>query len=165
MILAASASTLGIPGIFRSKDKRRNYNTGTHTAAAVSVEEDWATPATQQAPAQQQVDPPFVPHLRVTEESNLPARASEDNQHQPYLHPVDGTDGVFDIQDAEDWLNNMVDIDNEWLPHMAEDEASLPTSKATDPHTVQWNIGRDCRCPSHQELYNDWPTLQSLCKL
>lgn len=91
-------------------------------------------------------------------ESFLPARAPEDNQPQPYSHPVDGIDEALSMQDANDWLDNMIDIDNDWLPHIAEDEASVQISKPTDPSMAQSTLHKGCKCPAHQEIYNNWPT-------
>ena len=124
------------------------------TPVAVSVEENWATPAAQQGSGQQQI------HLHVdlqpsTEGVSSPARGSESSQIQ--LYPIDGMDGTFDMQDAGEWLNNMIDVDDEWLPHVAEDVTSIPTSKLTDSSAAQSGMYKGCTCPEHQELYINWP--------
>jgi hypothetical protein len=37
-------------------------------------------------------------------------------------------------------------------------EESPLTSVATDPQTAQGTVFRACRCPEHQDIYNNWPT-------
>jgi hypothetical protein len=48
--------------------------------------------------------------------------------------------------------------EDEWIPNMAETEPSPLTSMATDARAARGTVFKGCRCPSHQEAYNDWPT-------
>ena len=48
--------------------------------------------------------------------------------------------------------------DGEWMPDAADDMPSPPTSVASEPEIVQGKIFRGCKCPSHQQIYNTWPT-------
>jgi len=52
----------------------------------------------------------------------------------------------------------MVSNDSEWIYNSAEAAPSPPTSMATDTRTALGKIYKGCRCPSHQEIYSDWPT-------
>ncbi|MCJ1479361.1 hypothetical protein MMC13_008046 [Lambiella insularis] len=92
----------------------RTEQTDITAVATVSVEEHWATPATQQVPLQQQQHALEGPQLGTTEESFSPAHVPADDQSQ--LQPTEGVDEAFGLQDAGDWLDNMIDIDSEWLP-------------------------------------------------
>jgi hypothetical protein len=124
----------------------------TQAPTAMSVEE-WETP--QQEPAQQ-LDLPIDPRIIAMEETLSTIQVLEDGQSQPPLYPADGAEGTSAMQDADAWLDNM--IDNEWLYGTAEVEPSPPTSMATDPRTALGAIYKACKCPSHQEIYSDWPT-------
>jgi hypothetical protein len=114
--------------------------------AALSVEENWETPATQQGSPIQHVDPQTL------------AGEPEENQHQLPTHQIDETEGLLTLQETDDWLDNMFgNNDNEWPYNTAEVEPSPPTSMATDTRTALGRVYKGCRCPSHQEIYNDWP--------
>jgi len=131
--------------------------TSTRTSVALSIEENWATPAMQQEPTQQ-LDPLIDPQIQATEESFSRTPVLEDGQPQPSLYPLDGIEGAFAMQDADTWLDNMVSNDSEWIYNSAEAAPSPPTSMATDTRTALGKIYKGCRCPSHQEIYSDWPT-------
>lgn len=124
-----------------------------------SVEEEWTTPATQQRPTPQQLNPPIDSQVRATEESFSPSQVLEERQPQPYSYPLEGIEGAFATQDADSWLDNLFNNDgNEWMPSIAEAEPSPPTSMATEPRTALRKIFKGCKCLSHQEIYNNWPT-------
>jgi hypothetical protein len=127
----------------------------TQESAAPSVEEDWATPAMEQEPTQQ-LQSVIDPQLLATEPSTL-ARAL-DSQMQLPLYPLDGIDEVFAIQDADTWLDNMVNNGSGWINNTAEVAPSPATSIATDTRTALEKIYKACRCLPHQEIYSDWPT-------
>lgn len=63
------------------------------------------------------------------------------------------------MQEADSWLENLAnDNANEWLRGIEGDEPSPPTSMATDTRMAHGTIYKGCRCPAHQDIYNDWPT-------
>uniref|UniRef100_A0A8H7K2N2 RNase H type-1 domain-containing protein n=1 Tax=Bionectria ochroleuca TaxID=29856 RepID=A0A8H7K2N2_BIOOC len=68
------------------------------------------------------------------------------------------------MQEADRWLADLDDTnDGNWLntitgSNQGESGASPLTSVATDPRTAQGALYKPCNCPSHQEIYNDWPT-------
>lgn len=128
-----------------------------------SNEENWATPATHQAPTLYQQNPTAATHPRQPEEVFVPDPTS--NRSQPCLHPANEVDDTFGFQDADDWLDNMIDVDAEWLPHIAEDERSIPTSKATGLPTTQWAVYKGCKCPQHQDIYSTWPLQDAEVKI
>jgi hypothetical protein len=77
-----------------------------------------------------------------------------DNQEQPAPDP-DISDEA--MQQADDWLNEMSNVfDFEWLQQ--ETGPSPLTSIATDPRTAAGRVYKSCRCPTHQGLYDNWPT-------
>jgi hypothetical protein len=132
----------------------------TRESVAPSVEEDWATPAMEQEPTQQ-LQSAIDPQILATEESFSFTQALEDSQPQPSVYPLDGIDGVdgaFATQDADAWLDNMIDNGSRWINNTAEVAPSPPTSMATDTHTALGKIYKACRCLSHQEIYSEWPT-------
>jgi len=133
-----------------------------------SVVEDWATPATQHEPIQQQ--PIIDPQLLATEQPSTHSQAADGVLSmetiemtpadavapQISLYPLDGIEGEFSMHEADAWLAN---IDgNDWLHDTVETARSPPTSLATDTRTTRGNMYKGCRCPSHQEIYNEWPT-------
>lgn len=124
------------------------------------MEEDWATPATQRA---QQRNSTAVAQLREPEEPCAPAPAT--NQYQPYPHLLSATDDTMGLQGADDWLDNMFDIDAEWLPQIEEDETSIPTSKATETRVAQGVVYKGCKCPEHQDIYPTWPLQDAELKI
>jgi hypothetical protein len=67
-------------------------------------------------------------------------------------------EGEFTISDADDWLNNMEDDTTEGQHGMSESTMSPPTSLATDTRAAQGTIYKGCRCPQHQDIYDNWPT-------
>lgn len=130
----------------------------TRASVALSIEEDWATPAMQQEPTQQ-LSPLIDPRILATEESSPHTQVMEDSQPLPSLYPLEGIEGTFGTQDADTWLDNLAnDNDSEWIYNTAEDAPSPPTSMVTDTHTALGKIFKGCKCPSHQQIYNDWPT-------
>lgn len=131
--------------------------TTTQTPAAISVIEVWSTPATQQESARQQ-DPTIDPQLATAEEPLSSTLVRGDGQPQPFTYPMEGIEGAA-MREADAWLDGMAnEIDDEWLAGLAEVGPSPPTSMATDPRTALNRVYKACRCPSHQEIYNDWPT-------
>jgi hypothetical protein len=129
------------------------------TRASVALsEEDWATPAMQQEQTYQ-LNPPIDPQILATQESFSFTQALEDSQPQPSVYPLDGIDGAFGTQDADTWLDNMINNDDsEWMRNTVEVAPSPPTSMATDTRTALGAIYRGCKCPTHQEIYSNWPT-------
>jgi hypothetical protein len=133
----------------------------TRESVAPSVEEDWATPAMEQEPTQQ-LQSAIDPQILATEESFSFTQALEDSQPQASVYPLDGIDGVdgaFATQDADTWLDNMINNNgSEWIHNAAEVAPSPPTSMATDTRTALGAIYKGCKCPTHQEIYSNWPT-------
>jgi hypothetical protein len=125
------------------------------TSIAPSAEEDWATPAMQQEPTQQ-LDPLIDPQIQA--ESLSFTQALEEDQPQPFSYPLDGIEGTFTTQDADNWLDNMANNEDAWIHNTIEVAPSPPTSMATDTRTAKGNIYKGCNCPSHQEIYSSWPT-------
>lgn len=62
------------------------------------------------------------------------------------------------MQEADTWLEDMVNNNNDWLHDLAEVEPSPLTSMATDTCTALGKIYKGCKCPSHQGIYSGWPT-------
>lgn len=129
----------------------------TRESVASSVEEDWATPAMEQEPTQQ-LQSVIDPQILATDEPFSFTQALEDSQPQPSVYPLDGIDGTLAVQDADAWLDNMINNDNDWIHNTAEVAPSPPTSMATDTRTALGAIYRGCKCPTHQEIYSKWPT-------
>lgn len=78
---------------------------------------------------------------------------------QQSLYTLDGIEGEFSLDDADAWLANLADNDaNDCSHDMVETTCSPPTSLATDTRTAQGAVHRGCTCPSHREIYSDWPT-------
>ena len=129
-----------------------------HDSDTPSVGEEWATPETQQELVQQP-DPLTDPHTQTTEEFPSLTQVLEDGQFQSSLYPLDGIEGAFTTQDADIWLDNMISSnDTDKMYDAVETAPSPPTSMATDTRTALGKIYKGCRCPSHQEIYSDWPT-------
>lgn len=121
--------------------------------------EEWTTPATQQEPAQQQPDLPIDPQLRQTEEDFALVQASQGNAARRSTQRMDAPNEAFEMQDTGAWLDNIFN-DNEdvWIPDTAHAELSPLTSLATDPYIAAGRTFKGCKCPTHQHLYDDWPT-------
>ena len=89
-------------------------------------------------------------------ESLAPAEIRAHNQPEPSAVRTDEMDEA--MRQADAWLNDMANVLNdEWLLPPAEVEPSPLTSTATDPRTTSGVYYRSCNCPSHQEVYNNWP--------
>ena len=129
------------------------------TRASVALsEEDWATPAMQQEKTQQ-LNPPIDPQILTTQVPFSFTQTLEDSQPNSSLYPLNGIDGAFATQDADTWLDNMINNnDNEWMRNTTEVAPSPPTSMATDSRIARGDIWRGCTCQSHQAIYNDWPS-------
>ena len=127
------------------------------TPAARSAEEDWETPATQQEPTQQP-DPHTDLQIGAMEETFPFTQVTEISRPQPPLYPTGGMEGAPIMQDADAWLDNIVNNDNEWLYNTAEVGPSPPTSMVTDTRTALGKIYKGCKCPTHQDIYSNWPT-------
>src|SRR5436190_23226821 len=128
--------------------------TRTQTPPALSTEEVWRTPATQQE-AVQQPDPTIDPQIMTTEAPLSIPQARKDSQFPPFSYPMEGTEEVA-MQEADDWLDDLgQNFHDEWLYDPVEVEPSPLTSMAADTRAAQGNIYKACRCPEHQELYND----------
>lgn len=129
------------------------------TPVADSIEEAWETPATQQE-STQRPDPIINlvdPQIMATDVS-LSAAGAENSHPQPSVYPLDGLEEAA-LQDADTWLQNMTNNNSaQWPFGSPEAEASPITSLATDTRTAQGQIYKGCTCPSHQEIYRDWPT-------
>lgn len=123
----------------------------TRTSAVLSDVEEWATPETQQETTQ----PEPGTNLQLSDTEIFPSTQHFDDD-QPQSFEIDG---AFTMQDANDWLANLTsDNANDWLNNTVETAISPPTSFATDIRITPGNIYKGCRCPSHQEIYNNWPT-------
>lgn len=125
------------------------------TPAALSTVEVWETPPVQQDSPQQNeivVDP----QLENIEETHLPARDTSDDQVESFSYPMEGIEGLT-MQEADEWLESMANNDNPWPHDPGEAGPSPPTSMATDTRVASGKIYKGCRCPSHQDIYNDWP--------
>lgn len=113
---------------------------------ATSNEDNWETPATQREAILQ---PNNMPSDLVIDPQLLAASA---------IYPAEGAEEDA-LQEADAWLANMTDNnDNEWIQNLADTEPSPLTSLATDTRTAQGGIYKGCKCPSHQDLYSNWPT-------
>ena len=125
------------------------------TPAALSVEEEWETPATQQENALE-IDPALLT-VNAGPQATL-SLAEEDTQLQTSSYPLEGVEGTT-YQEADVWLENLAnEMGNDWPFHPAGTEHSPPTSTATEPRKAQGELYKACTCPSHQEIYNNWPT-------
>jgi hypothetical protein len=88
---------------------------------APPADEEWATPATQQESASQEPDSLIDPRLRMTTESFPQSQVSGNSQAQLPLYPLSGIEGGLPMQDANTWLNDMFnDEDNTWVPDTAQ---------------------------------------------
>ena len=92
------------------------------------------TSAIQQGPAQQ-LDPTINHQIPATKK-----------------YPLNGLGRGFATE------NMTSNIDGERVYNMAELAPSPPTSMATGTRTALGKIYKGCKCPSHQEIYSDWPT-------
>ncbi|KAH7117323.1 hypothetical protein EDB81DRAFT_915985 [Dactylonectria macrodidyma] len=78
---------------------------------------------------------------------------------QPPVNSLEEIHEEFDLHEADAWLAGLTDDYNEdWLRDTVETDRSPPTSMATETRTDQGNIYKACRCPSHQDVYSNWPT-------
>jgi len=132
--------------------------------------EEWATPASQQEPNQQQqtinLQTLTTGPLAVTDQAEgrfpnldtIDVTPAEAIPIQPSIYPIEEEQEEFDFGDADDWLANLADdINEDWMNDRAETAISPPTSLVTDTRTTQGTIYKGCRCPSHQDAYNGWP--------
>lgn len=127
--------------------------TTTQDPVTLPIEDVWEPPPMQQETAQQ-CDPTIDPQLGTVEES-FPTQISEENQ--PISYTTEGIEGAV-MQEADTWLEDMVNNNNDWLHDLAEVQPSPLTSMATDTRTALGKIYKGCKCPSHQGLYSGWPT-------
>lgn len=101
------------------------------TPAALSVGEDWATPAIQQETTSQQLDPPNNSQIQAIEPSSF-TQVLENDQLQPF-----GIEGAFTTHNADAWLAELANNDaNDWLQDTVEIARSPPTSLATNTRTA-----------------------------
>lgn len=137
-------------------------------SADQSAAEDWATPATQQEPTPTTNPPvpareqPF-PHGQAISgtfnDESMEAMLGNAESLPTSLYPLDEVNEEFDIHDADAWLANLESNSaNDWLHDTVETARSPPTSLATDTRTAHGTIYKGCKCPSHQEIYSNWPT-------
>ncbi|KAG9229503.1 hypothetical protein BJ875DRAFT_523146 [Amylocarpus encephaloides] len=118
-----------------------------------SAVEDWATPATQQGPEQQQST--INPQISVTQQSVSHGQAGDGilveeitesspaNTEPPRAisYPLDDIAEEFNIHDADAWLADLEGIDtSDWLHGTVETARSPPTSL---------------------EIYSNWPYLNA----
>jgi hypothetical protein len=131
----------------------------TQALLALPTEEEFATPATQQELAPEEIDSLIDPQLRTMDGTVAPTQATGDNQHEPSIYPLDTVEGELVMQNADIWLSNMFHGDDgEWVPDMADAESSPLTSVASEPDTTGGKLFRGCRCTEHQPIYDNWPT-------
>lgn len=147
---------------------REPVDTQAHPATPAA--EDWATPASQQAPTPQQ--PTTNPQLLSTEQpqetgltaANIPPADTfefvldDATSIQQSLYPLEPIQGEFDMTDADEWLANLESDNAVDRPHDPGTIGSIPTSMATNTRTGPGGLYKACRCPEHQEIYNTWPT-------
>lgn len=132
------------------------------TPIALSDEEDWVTPAMLQDTARP-LDQPAILQPDREGESDTHADADKHDTHnqqpqsQPYqMDDIDIDDAAF--QEAEQWLSDIAnDMGSGWLQDTGVEPSPL-TSMATDTRTANGKVYKGCNCPSHQELYENWPT-------
>jgi hypothetical protein len=123
------------------------------------VEEEFVTPEAQQQPEPEEIDSLIDPQLRTMHETLPSTQVNGNNQYEPSLYPLETIGGALRTQDADAWLNNMFnDEDSEWMPEMADAEASPPTSVASEPDAAGGKLFRSCKCAAHKRIYDDWPT-------
>jgi len=123
------------------------------------IEEEFVTPEAQQQPELEEIDSLIDPQLRAIPETLPPTQVTRDNQHEPSLYPLETIGGELGTHNTDAWLNNIFDEeDGEWMPEMADAEASPPTSGASEPDAAGGKIFRSCKCATHQRIYDDWPT-------
>jgi hypothetical protein len=104
---------------------------------ALPVGEEFATPATQQELAPEEIDSLIDPQLRTMDEPFPPTQVSGDNYHEPSLYPLDNVEGELAMQNADIWLSNVFDgEDGEWMPDVADAESSPLTSVPSEPPTA-----------------------------
>ena len=85
-------------------------------------------------------------------------QATDVSQIQPPSYPTDRTEGTPTTPDADAWLDNIINNDNEWIYNTAEFGPSPATSMVTDTRTALGKIYKGCKCPPHQDIYSNWPT-------
>ena len=125
------------------------------TSPASLADEVWETPATQDDTTQQR-DPTIDPQLVPAEEAFFPTQQEDGQFYQP-RYPLEGIEGAA-MQEADIWLHGIAnDNGNDWLYGPTEIEPSPLTSMATDTRTALGTIYKGCNCPSHQEIYKEWP--------
>jgi len=126
-------------------------------SAAPSAEEEWATP-TANAESVQELEPLADSQIQVTEDYLLHPQGLGVEQPQSLGYLLDGENDTGAMLDADAWLENLdININNEWIQNTEEIAPSPPTSMATDPRTVLGTIYKACKCPSHQDIYSNWP--------
>jgi len=103
----------------------------------------------------QPLDLAIDPQL-LNAEAQLPPAIGEDNQPTLTAYPMDETERVA-MQEADAWLENMANTVDEWMTGPEEEGPSPLTSMAIDTRTARGTIYKGCRCPEHQDIYNDWP--------
>lgn len=130
----------------------------TQALLRLPLDEEFATPATQQEHASEEIDSLIDPRLRAMDESLLPTLVTEDDQREPSLDPLDTIEVDLGMQNADFWLSNMFDgEDGEWAPETADAESSPLTSVASEPDTSEGKIFRGCKCEAHRSIYDNWP--------
>jgi len=126
---------------------------------ALPVDEEFATPATQQELAPEEIDALIDPQLGEMNEPVVSNQVSGINQNEPSFYPLDTIEGEqLGMQNADIWLSGMFDEqDNGLMPDMAVTASSPLTSVASEPDTAGGRIFRGCKCAAHQHIYDDWP--------
>jgi hypothetical protein len=90
----------------------------------------------------------------ITEFAALDSEPSQTNLYMP-----DKVEEEFSSDDADLWLANLARNDTDDLQYNIVGTAiSPPTSLAMDTRTAQGRIYKGCRCPHHQDIYDNWPT-------
>ncbi|EFE37393.1 hypothetical protein TRV_07962 [Trichophyton verrucosum HKI 0517] len=131
--------------------------------------EEWAIPTSQREEGTPQQPTSGLEILATTQsqetvmvtenvtdvETTEPAPAEATPAQQP-IYALEDMHGEFDIPDADEGLANLANVTVYW-PNDPGTVGSAPTSMATNTQTARGNIYKACRCPEHQEIYDNWP--------
>jgi hypothetical protein len=155
-----SASDDAVESVIMQKALKSHDVSTTQASENSSSTEGDTTPATQQEPGQQESNPPIDLRIIQTDASTRVIGATEDYPPQLSTHTLNAREDASETQNADLRLDDMSnnDNDNASTPDVEYVDASPPTSIASEPHTPVRRIYRSCRCPTHQHIYDDWPT-------
>lgn len=128
------------------------------TSAIPRSGEEWTTPASQQEPTDEQVDPSIDPRFLQADQGYLTYQATTDEVGPVPTPTRDAVDGAFELPDADTWLHNLFIDDNDGRAlDPAHDDLSPLTSPASEPPSTAQTTFKGCKCDAHQQIYDDWP--------